>query len=70
MSSFKFNNFHIVGIATTVPAKVERTMSFSADYDIEDYLGITDVLEKRVSKEFTNSDLGQAAAEQPLNRMI
>lgn len=45
-------------------------MSFSADYDIEDYLGITDVLEKRVSKEFTNSDLGQAAAEQPLNRMI
>lgn len=63
MPFLKFNNSRIVGISAGVPSNVEKTISSSADYDVEDYMETTGVMEKRMSQEFTTSDLGQAAAE-------
>lgn len=63
MAFLKFNNSRIVGISAGVPEHVEPTVSTTSQYDAEEYMQTTGILEKRFSDDFTTSDLCLAASE-------
>lgn len=69
MSFLKFNNSRIVGMSAGVPRHVESTISTTDKYAAEDYKETTGIEEKRVSNEFTTSDLCRGAAEALLDRL-
>lgn len=69
MAFLSFPNVRIAGVAAGVPQNIASNLHpteddvFSSEYSPEDYVKTTGVLERRVSRVLTTSDLSYAAAE-------
>lgn len=64
MSVITFGNVRLAGISAAVPANIERNVDIkTVGYDALELIESTGIHERRVSREFTASDLGYAAAE-------
>lgn len=69
MAFLSFPNVRIAGIAAGVPQNIASNLHpteddcFSSEYSPEDYVKTTGVMERRVSRVLTTSDLSYAAAE-------
>lgn len=66
MAYLEFKNVRIAGISAGVPKHIEKTVSTTSKYEVENFIESTGVREKRYSNDFTTSDLCQAAAERLL----
>lgn len=70
MAFLEFKNVRIAGIAAGVPKNVASNLhpsdqdNISKEYSPEEYVKTTGVMERRVSRYLTTSDLSYAAAEQ------
>jgi 3-oxoacyl-[acyl-carrier-protein] synthase-3 len=70
MAFLEFKNVRIAGIAAGVPEKVASNLhpteddNISSEYTPEEFVRTTGVMERRVSRRLTTSDLSYAAAEQ------
>ena len=75
MAFFEFKNVRIAGIAAGVPRNVASNLHpteqdvVSSEYSPEDFVKTTGVLERRVSRELTTSDLSYAAAERLIHEL-
>jgi len=67
MAFLKFKNIRIAGFSAGVPKNIiVNDFVQSKDYNAEDFVATTGVKQRRVSTEFTTSDLCSAAAEKLL----
>ena len=69
MAYLEFKNVQIAGIAAGVPKNIVSNLhpspddAISSEYEPEDFVKTTGVMERRVSRELTTADLSYAAAE-------
>ena len=65
MAFFEFRNVRLAGFSAGVPANIASNLrgGVSQDYDNEDFIKTTGILERRFDERFTSSDLCYDAAE-------
>ena len=65
MAFFEFRNVRVAGFSAGVPANIVSNLGggVSQDYDNEDFIKTTGILERRFDERFTSSDLCYDAAE-------